>query len=71
MIKIINEFADSKFKLVPRIDVGRCSCCGCDFYNEGKKQCHFAPYWMEFNHQMVCKKLHGIWKEVKNEETAL
>jgi hypothetical protein len=68
MIKIINEFAYGKFKLVPRIDTGRCSCCGCDFYNERINKCYFVSHCLEFNHQMVCKKLNGIWKEVRDDK---
>ena len=65
MIRITNYFDSAKYELVPREDTGRCSCCGCAFYNRDKKRCYVTSYWMEFNHQLVCKQLHGIWKEVK------
>ena len=71
MIKITNEIDGKKYELVPRIGGVREPCRGCAHYNGWtgqRKTCGFTPYWVEFNDEMVCKKLRGIWKEVRDED---
>lgn len=64
MIKITNEIDGLLYELTPETYI----CEGCDL----KKKCHGASpemVYSVFNGCTVCGKLHGIWKEVKDEKT--
>lgn len=65
MIRITNEFNGKLYELVPETYI----CEGCDL----KKKCNGS--YLEiingmFNGCNVCGKLHGIWREIKDEQTA-
>lgn len=59
MIRITNEIDGKLYELVPEVYI----CEGCDLKYECTELVHSV-----FNGCAVCGKLHGIWKEVKDEK---
>jgi hypothetical protein len=61
MIRITNELDGKKYELVPEIYI----CGGCDIKNKCDAN-HPEREDNIFNGFLVCEKLNGIWKEVRD-----
>lgn len=62
MIKITNEFDGKKYELV----IGVTNCKSCAFCNSFEDYYECTEDQAEFNGILLCDKLNGIWKEVKD-----
>lgn len=68
MVRVTTEVDGKKYELVPEID--NCNCAGCAFYQLPMIRCLLERRYRYkcFKGIKVCEKLHGIWKEIKNED---
>ena len=66
MIKITNEIDGKKYELVKAASDIHCD--GCVMKGKSAVECMSLTLLWGYG---ICAKLNGIWKEVKNEETAL
>jgi hypothetical protein len=64
MIKITNEINGKLYELVPENEMNPCE--GCAFDKNSDIVCSLKDDC--FNGCCVCGELHGIWKEVKDNE---
>lgn len=66
MIKITNEVNGKVYELVPEKEMTPCE--GCAFDKKSDIVCFPALKEGAFNGCCICTELHGIWKEVKDED---
>lgn len=63
MTKITTEIDGKKYELMPE----HIGCVGCALFTERKIFLGCSDY-PKFNSRAICAKLHGVWKEIKDED---